>query len=240
VLASILRVADETDNSWTRALDDYWFPFQLQDRDHLGKAFRTRIEDVEFCHKGHCLILHVPDLEYANQAFELRKDYVKSINKVKGDMALVLSNWGDELKRVGIRFENVFIEYQNQLFKELPVPVPDPQPSTGGQRPTLCEVLDQEATAAVKDMLEASIQLSLGSLGYSHFRWESLEAQVGRPLTDVDRWLAERMADASDGAIVVTDAGEVRVHLKGMTPAAREEMTPAELKEKIGIGGQGR
>lgn len=205
LLASILRIADETDNSWTRAVRDYWFKLQKQNPSNVGKAFRRCIEDIEFCHEGQCLILHVPEMDDMEDEPALRKTYTENINNVRQDITTVLKHWGQELAKIGVRFDDVYIEYHNHLFKEFH-PVPHPT-----SYPTLCEVLDDKHKHFVRQMLEAMIQLSLGSYEYPVYNWEMLEAQVGRPLTDVDKWLAGRIANASGNRILITEHGEIRL-----------------------------
>ena len=205
LLASILRIADETDNSWTRALRNYWFKLQDQNPANVGKAFRRCIEDIEFCHLGQCLILHIPEMDDEDNEPVLRLAYIENINNVRREITTVLENWGRELTKIDVRFNEVYIEYHNHLFKDF-----NPSPNSIDY-PPLCNVLDAESKKSVEKMLEAMIELCLGSYGYSVFHWEMLEAQVGRPLTDVDNWLVGRIADASENRILMTEQGELRL-----------------------------
>ena len=77
--------------------------------------------------------------------------------------------------------------------------------------PPLCDVLKEKNKKSVEQMLDAMIELCLGSYEYPVFNWEMLEAQVGRPLTDVDKWLAGRIADTSGKRILMTEGGELRL-----------------------------
>jgi hypothetical protein len=40
-------------------------------------------------------------------------------------------------------------------------------------------------------------------LGHPDFPWQSIEAEVGRPLRERDKWLIERMGDWAPGAVTV-------------------------------------
>ena len=63
LLAAILRIADETENCWTRAVRQHWYDAFIKndhDPDRLKKAFRRGIEDVEFSHRAGCIVMHVP------------------------------------------------------------------------------------------------------------------------------------------------------------------------------------
>ena len=204
LLASILRIADETDNSWNRALREYWYELYKENSENVDKAFRRCIEDIEFCHDGRCLILHVPEME---EEPKIRKEHFSRITDVRNQIDDVLHNWSYELNKIGVQFDAVFIEYRNHLYKE--------SPFYSGKLdfPRLSEVVDKGVQKSVKQLLDSMIQLSLGSYGYTQFTWETLEAQVGRPLTAVDKWLVERIADASDHHILITEQNELRIEV---------------------------
>ena len=204
LLATILRIADETDDSWARALRGYWFSLQRQNQANVGKAFRRCIEDIEFSHDGQCLILHIPEMDEMSDTGELRRAYIESINKVRWDITMVLKQWGQELAKIGVHFDEVYIEYGNHLYRNFHLDT---------KRPPLCEVLSDKNKKSVEKMLNAMIRLSLGSCEYPLFTWEVLEAEVGQPLTVVDKWLAGRIADASDNHILMTEQDEFHVDL---------------------------
>jgi hypothetical protein len=229
LLASILRIADETDNSWTRALRGYWTQYQNQTRDNVGKAFRRCIEDIEFCHQGQCLILHVSEMEKMSSDPNLRKVFIDSINDARNGISNVLVCWHDELDKIGIHLKQVYIEYHNHLFKEFDLPVPNPR--TGSHvYPPLCEVMDEKNKESVEKIFKAMIHLTIGSYGYSKFNWELLEAEIGRPLTSVDKWLVGRIADISGNRIVITEQGNLHLEFN------RENAS--ELQQLI-LGGEG-
>jgi hypothetical protein len=219
LLASIIRIADETDDSWTRAIRGYWFRLQNLDSNNVGKAFRRCIEDIEFCHDGRCLILHIPEMDEMKAAPSLQQAYIDSINKVRTDINTILKNWGQELSKIGVQFDEVYVEHHNHLYKKF-------QPKTDqNSYPKLCEVVSDSNKKSIEQMLDAMIQLSLGSCEFTQFTWDMLEAQVGRPLTTVDKWLAGRMADASDNHILISEQNKLRIDL------TREAVT--EIRKKI-------
>jgi hypothetical protein len=208
LLASILRIADETDDSWTRALRNYWFEHQDSNTSNLGKAFRRCIEDIEFCHDGQCLVMHIPEMDDMEIDPSLKKRYIQSINKVRTDIQSVISNWGLELRKIGVQFNEVYFEYKNHLLTDF-----DPV-SDSPAWPPLSAVVGTKNRKFVQEMFDAMIELSLGSCEYPQFTWETLEAQVGHPLTGVDRWLAKRIADASDNHIIINEQNEIRIEVK--------------------------
>jgi hypothetical protein len=219
LLASILRIADETDDSWTRALRDYWIKLRQQKSANVGKAFRRCIEDIEFCHTGHCLIMHVPEMDDTDASKRIKVSEIRSIDKVRKDISLVLMNWKDELTKIGVQFDEVYIEYRNHLYKEFI------SGSDGLTHQSLSKVVGGKNMKSIEKMLDAMIQLSLGSCEFSRFTWEMLEAQVGQPLTAVDKWLAGRIADASDNHIQILEQGELCLSI------SREEAI--EIKNRI-------
>jgi hypothetical protein len=102
----------------------------------------------------------------------------------------------------------VYIEYHNHLFKDF-------HPGSHSMPyPPLCNVLEVKSKNSVKKMLDAMIELCLGSYEYPVFDWEMLEAQVGRPLTEMDRWLAGKIADASENHILISEHGELRLDFR--------------------------
>lgn len=205
LLASILRIADETDDSWTRALREYWFRPQRSDSSKLGKAFRRCIEDIEFCHDGQCLVIHIPEMVNENIDPSLMPQYIDSINKVRQDIQSVIESWGQELKKIGVKFDEVYFEYKNHLTLKFDPNLKKPS------WPPLSEVVGANKKKSVKEIFDAMIELTLGSCEYHLYTWETLEAQVGRPLTGIDKWLARRIADASDNQILITEQNEIQI-----------------------------
>jgi hypothetical protein len=226
LLASILRIADETDNLWTRALRKFSHDIQKDSARDMGKAFRRCIEDIEFCHDGQCLVVHIPDMTDLNGESLLTESAVESINNVRDSMSTVVTEWGKALSETGVRFKEVYIEYRDALYTTF-----DPK----GKAPPLGKAVVEENRKAVEKLLDAMIQLALGSYGYPRFTWRSLEAQVGRPLTNVDKWLVGRMGNSSPHlSVLITSEPqelEINVDRREVEAIRREvvgEMTPGE------------
>ena len=227
LLASVLRIADETDNLWTRALREFSYNIQRGSARNMDKAFRRCIEDIEFCHDGQCLVMHIPDMSDSKTGKSLLTGAaVKSINNVRNSVSAVVAEWGKDLSEIGVRFREVYIEYRDALYTAFNPERP---------APALGEVVHEENRKSVGRLLDAMIRLALGSYGYPRFTWQSLEAQVGRPLTDVDKWLVRRMGNSSPylsvlitpeprGLEISVDRGEVEAIRKQVVG----EMTPGE------------
>jgi hypothetical protein len=214
LLAAILRIADETDNLWTRTIREYWYR-RLQSRSYkLGKAFRRHIEDIEFSHEGECLIVHVAGLDDANRnqrttakISRQQKQDIKSINKAREDMREVITGqWGKILEKHGIYFAEVFIEYEDRLYERINDKF-TPQP--------LGEVIKREdLKLSLEELFDVIKQLFLGSYKYGVFTWHSLEAQVGRPLTDAEKWLVGKMGKVSNDFRISADPREENIRIE--------------------------
>jgi len=224
LLAAILRIADEAENHWTRAIDDRWLKAMLQyagnvqtdgqpksdiskeadlDRYHLGKAFRRKVQDVEFCHAGQCIILHLaekpegPDSEkhFANIADEIEAILTSTSDNRR--------SWGHELRPLNISFKHVYLEIDGQLWRfiEQKTLTNDPE-----------KVLEGQNWVTFEGLKKALVRLSKTTMGYEDFSRAAVEAEVGRPLRDLDWWLIERMEDWWPKVISVDHQRE-RVHI---------------------------
>ena len=76
LLATILRVADETDNHWKRAIREFIINRSKGKKSDLIKWFRNFIDDVEFCIEGECILLHIPKNKLLKTNDGLSKDYI--------------------------------------------------------------------------------------------------------------------------------------------------------------------
>ena len=199
LLAAILRIADETDNLWTRAVREYWRRRLTKSSVNLGKAFRRYIEDIEFSHEGECLIVHVAELVDSDEEHSLGlsdEDLVSIRGAIESMREVITSGWGRLLQEtIGVRFREVYIEHANHLYTEF-----NPKLT-----PALGMALEKEMKSSLKGLFYAATTLALGSFGHSAFTWQTLEAQVGRPLTDSDKWLALRMGSATSDFRVMGD-----------------------------------
>jgi len=199
LLAGLLRIADETENHWTRALRDRWLE-QYKDIDKGG--FRRRVEDVEFCHDGRYIVMHLQTMA------EEDKD---RFARVAQDVRNVLKKWGPELRPLGIEFEDVLYEIEGKLLKlerteEKQKGTKKITETTKETCRPMKKVLCEDDGARVEALGNALMQLSATTMGYREFPWASVGGKVGRPLTDRDKWLVRRMADWMPEAIGVDDS----------------------------------
>jgi hypothetical protein len=193
LLASILRLADEADASWTRSLTEYWYDMLQGRTAALHKAFRRHVEDVEFCHEGKCLIIHVSELD------ELPERHVKAITDSRAKLNRIIQNpkWSRPLKEIGVEFNDVYIEYRDHLYGSTFRPDAEPE-----EQPKLGEVVGTHR-GSVKALLKAIVRLTLGACGHHEFSWQALEGQLGRQLGDVERWLVRRIGRESPDILSV-------------------------------------
>jgi hypothetical protein len=215
LLASILRIADEADASWTRSLTEYWYKVLGQQRGNpavLAKAFRRYIEDIEFCHEGQCLIMHVAEME------DPAPDY-KNVMDSRTKLHRVITNWKEPLIEIGVEFNAVYIEYYNHLYSD------DFDPKA---RPALGDVVSDQ-TACLEPLFEAIVRLALGTCDYPDFTWQALEGQVGRQLGHVDKWLVKRMGQVSPEVLGILVTGENSLKIK----VSRDMEALEKLKNEI-------
>lgn len=187
LLASVLRIADETDHNWNRSMNDWELKLFNNEnvKENLYKTFRKNIEDVEFCHSGQCIILHVS--KFLDE--ELSPNVRKSINRARKEIEEIIidqenkiSKWGEILIDHGIIFKGVYIEYGDQLFLSFDnEELYQPQP---------LEKIIPDQKDTINNLFKASVNLVQGSHGYDKFTWQALEAKVGKPLSTRDKWLA--------------------------------------------------
>lgn len=202
-LTSIVRLADEAENCWTRSLQEYLFKRIKETGIPLIKAVRRLIEDVEFSHHGECIILHLPKIKLVELAaksepndlstFYLKEEEKNTLNNMKNEIEQILdvTSWGKFLIEQNIRFNNVFYEHRNSLLSNL-----DFDENNEIKKERLATLLDQnkdEKRPGVKSLLDAMVRLYLGSLQYETFKWQALEAEVGYILTEREKWILERI-----------------------------------------------
>jgi hypothetical protein len=211
LLAAALRIADETENHWTRAINERWLGYFEKNQQNLGKAFRRRVEDVEFSPAGECIIMHLEEVPTDP------KELV-SFEGVAHKIEAVLEKWGPELRPLGLDFNRAFYETRGKLWRfenKRPLindPAEKPIPMTKvmkKDKPTPEDLVQDDLR--IKDLHNALVSLSKITMGYQDFTLAAVEAEAGRPLNDRDRWLIERMADWIPWAISVDP---VRQHIR--------------------------
>jgi hypothetical protein len=218
LLAALLRIADEAENHWTRALNEIWLQIlsgvdvnletAILDNLDLGKAFRRRVEDVEFSHSGECIVMHL--------AKQPEPEMWERFAKIAGDITEVLVFWAEELRPLGITFNKVFYEFEGRLHRfdgsACPVRlVNEPM-----------EVMKEDRNL-FQDLKNALLRLFQTTMGYGEFTWGAVEAEVGRPLKGRDWWLIERMAEWWPEAISVDTHGKRVVFGKDFSKFSLQE-----------------
>jgi hypothetical protein len=180
MLAAILRIADETENHWTRVCQDRWSKLLSTSRENRFKAFRERVEDVVYSHAGECIIMHLNSMPEGNKAKEPFARMTKEIEAV-------LSSWASELSPIGVSFNKVFYEVEGRLCK-----IEWKGRTAHAIVKPMHEVFKRDFEE-IKLLARALVSLSKSTLGHPEFPWTSLEAEVGRPLKERDKWLVEQL-----------------------------------------------
>jgi hypothetical protein len=184
------------------------------------KAFRRKIGDVEFSHAGQCIVVHldVPEKLTESMAEDVRKRELKSYVKNAGNLQKTLDAWSGELKGSGQEFRRVFFKIGGKLqrirfevednLKE--IKITDTSTDPGPQDVIRCKYPQSEADKEtdtedrirrMKEIADAMIALSQATMGCEKFHLDTLAAQVGRKLDDLDLWLLERMDEWAHEAI---------------------------------------
>jgi hypothetical protein len=202
MLAAILRIADETENHWTRVCQDRWSKLLNTSQDDRFKAFRERVEDVEFSHAGECIIMHLNSMPKGSAA---KKPFARMTEEIEA----VLSNWASELKPIGIYFDNVFYEVEGRLCK-----IEKKGRTAHAIVKPMSEVFKRDFEE-IKLLARALVSLSKSTMGHPEFPWSSLEAEVGRPLKERDKWLVEQMDDWFPNALQFDHHREVIIVYPG-------------------------
>jgi hypothetical protein len=236
LLAAVLRVADEAENSWTRALTGHAYELYLRAGKDLGKAFRRHVEDVEFCHQGNCIILRIPD-EFGDDPNH-EASVLANLAMTGASIERVLHAWKGELEKAGVRLLRVFFEHGGRLYKDA---------ATGFKGRTDPKQL-LGAEAAVFERFEnfqsAVCRLLRGSLGWEHCSWDSIEELMRERLDQQDRWLFQKILGGIEGVSIapsdrkgcdlsITISGQSQFHANTVFRADEERETESDLKKKL-------
>jgi hypothetical protein len=227
LLAAVLRIADETENHWTRAISDPWLEHLRKNKANLFKAFRRRVEDVEFSPAGECIVMHLEAVPKEND------DDLTRFADVARKIEEILKHWGPELRPLGLDYSRVFYETGGKLWRietDLVIQSPMTTVMRKGKTSTQDMAMKKDVPTSedlvqddlrIKDLHNALVRLSEITMGYQDFTLAAVEAEAGRPLNDRDKWLIERMADWVPWAISVDPVRQrVRVHIKSGTDDA--------------------
>jgi hypothetical protein len=237
LLAAILRIADETENTWTRALRREAFALYSKSGRNVAKAFRRGVEDVTFSHAGRCIIMHVPGLAEPN-ADELYL-ILQSLAVAGKSAEKVVRAWSGALRPVDAVFSRVLFEHGGRLYHDPSSGFREPpplatvfherDPESGDEHPELRE--DHEF---VEQLFDAVKKLSRGSNGYRTLSLSAVEASLDRPLDDHRTWIVQRMGEVHPGLRVEagSEPGSLRVAVnEALLNQIEREITGPKTKE---------
>ncbi len=235
-VAAILRIADEAEASWTRSLQEYLYKRIQKSGALMIKGVRRLIEEVEFCLIGECIILHVPELRLFDETrseaqadrdqsdkiinlnrveqrvFYLKKGEFESLKKMKKSISIVLDNWSPILEEQNIAFRQVFYEHKNSLLADL-----DLNNEGNLRHQKLADVLNKQKDdrrPGLQQLVDAIVNLSLGSLGHHTFSWQAIEAKIGQAISLREKWMVERMNYVSPHLyIIFPSEDKLKIHL---------------------------
>jgi len=230
LLASILRIADETEDTWTRAIRTHWYEkFHADGRiADLGKAFRRRIADVEFFPAEGCIVLHIPeglDPEALGPKIKLSRP-----NEIRE----VVRAWGSHIGEAGARYKYVFVSRGGIPYAELGPVKGDSEieehlrnvfswpaltetnaggaaAGTGDQRQTQEPLLRQGSMGRYFKAIE---RLALGTRRYEQFTWSAMEGAIGEPLTPEKKWAIQWAGRVHPRLQIVTHPGPETVEIR--------------------------
>jgi hypothetical protein len=195
LLAAILRIADETENHWTRALRNEAYQLYLKSGRNLAKAFRRHVEDIEFCAVGHSIVMHVPRVSESDPEFEYLR--LESLAVSGKNAERVVRAWGGALKPLGVVYDHVLFEHAGRLYRD---------PSQGfGEPPALTEVFPDDKDF-IEGFLRASAEIAKRTC-YERIPFSSVESAVGLCFDERHRWLIDRVAEVHGGLRIEKDGG---------------------------------
>jgi hypothetical protein len=231
LLAAVLRLADETEDSWTRAIRQYWYEqfLRVGGTADLYKAFRRGVADVEFVPEVGCIIMHVEP----SGTGELDKTLVERLEKKVHDTRVALSGWRQTLGRYGIRYNQVYVQQKRRLSlvpldpespptplaDVLGLPVPDTRRASDStpaeSEPLQAPLIDHHKVSAYCDKIR---RLVSGTFGYGIYRWSAIEAAIGERLDEKAKWVIERIGDAEaeTGLRIHSDRKSGDVHIESV------------------------
>lgn len=183
-LAAILRIADETENHWTRAVSDIAYDLYRRSGRPLGKAFRRHIEDIEFWREGMCVVIHL-----GGSAAEAQSGTVlDSLGTTRENIRTVVEAWGDELEPMGLSFRRVLFERAGLLYTNPFHAYAAPEGDLAVEW-RCADVFSKREAGRKKEagrllgILESIRKLSAGTRGFEPFRLSAVDAELAAPLS---------------------------------------------------------
>jgi hypothetical protein len=221
MLAAILRIADETENCWKRTIPEFLKSrFQNSGVD-LVKGFRRYIEDVEYCLEAESIIFHLPEIllfskknkkpsmvDESGGYFYINESERRALNRLTREIKEVLYEWRVILDEYNLKYTRAMFDYENHLYRTIRF---DKRGRCCGSHDKLADLFQREVNKpkpGVQEIAEAILSLSMGSQRFKKFSWKILEAKVGIPLGDRERWLVRRINMVSKHLTVHIQHGE--------------------------------
>lgn len=229
LLAAILRIADETENCWTRALRREAFEIYKKSGKNLSKAFRRNVEDVTFDHDGRCVIMHVPGWAEPNADDEFLM--LESLAYTGKKAEKIVRAWSGALRPVDAVFSRILFEHGGRFYKDPLSGFRKPPPLTtvfhekdseiGKLHPEL-----QEDEQFIRRCFGAITDTAKGSNWGQNICLSSLEASLDHPIESHQRWIIKLMGEVHPGLRVETDnesdGTRISIDLEALTQVERE------------------
>lgn len=168
LLAAVLRIADETEDSWTRAVRQHWYEHFKSRPNEMYKAFRRDVADVEFRPDAECIVMHLHGLRLGNMApasDDSRTELLKSLRDRVIATREALYGWRGYLDQAGIRYRHVFVQQENQLFLEPPESLSANLPGLDEARKQLQNTLETPIDKQQPYLLAGTVSRYLRQIG---------------------------------------------------------------------------
>lgn len=175
LLAAILRISDEAENHWNRAIRDNYYEIYLRSGEQLYKAFRRCIEDVEFRPDDRCIVMHIP--KFSDDDPQIKAQLTQSLADTGGNMRKVLKKWNVHLAQIGVQFDHIFFEREGLWYADHFGAFEDfPSPE---------EMFDADEVKEALGLMDALIHLAYGSLQYPDgFTLSEIASVLGHRLSN--------------------------------------------------------
>lgn len=206
LVAAILRIADETENNWTRAIDPLWRELAEDRSENLYKAFRRSVEDIEFSVAGQAVVYYVPELNVVAGSDDGKEPgLLRNTNEV-------LDKWGDYLHDSGVTYKTALVNSKGRFYKSLASP--------GGEIPKPVPLAVAFPEAGIRQVWPRLKDLYYGTLQYGAYSWASLEAALAPPAGVDLHWLLPLFTSREQGIAIHASANQCNIRLPG--PSAVE------------------
>jgi hypothetical protein len=244
LIAAILRLADEAEDSWTRAFRQHWYNLMIErgETESLVKAFRRGVQDVEFIPDGECVIMYIPKAPSPHEEWD--PQILKKLANKAADTCEAFEEWGDLLKPAGIIYRYVFVDIGGRIWRVERRPGPGQDTPTDLSSPvSLRRTLENHVTesnfgpyldtGSLQRYYDGIVRLVQGTRGYSRYRWSSIEGAIGEPLTPKVRWAIGRLGSVPGALRIVPHFGGEELDITYQNQASPRLETARQLGVKV-------